>query len=295
MKFRAVSVFAFTCVLFFAAATTARAEIFFAYLNSAQEVPTNASPATGYARIFLNESALTINYTIVYNGLQGTWSGTHIHAPAAIGANSGVVVNFPGGTGNSGTLTGTTAITATQIAQLRQGLGYVNVHSSPTFPGGEIRGQLAKKRPIDFAGDGRNDYSVLRFPAAGDPRPMTWWNLNSTTGPQTVGPYFNALTDFPAPGDYDGDGKDDFAIFRAGVAASPQAAYWIIKSSDFTLRYFAWGLMGDLNVARDFDGDGITDPAAMRRGAAGSQAVVHPSQHRWHGTGRTIRHERSGR
>ena len=220
-------------VLLFSGA--ARAEIFFAYLTGAQEVPANASTATGYARINLNESALTINYTIVYSNLGTAQTAAHIHAPASIGANAGVAIGFPVVGGTSGTITGTIAITATQIAQLRANQGYVNVHTSG-FPGGELRGQLGKKRPVDFDGDGRQDYSVLRFPATGDPRPITYWNLNSTTGAQVSGVWGNALTDFPAPGDYDGDGRDDLAYFRQGAAAGAQSSFWIFQSATNTLQ-----------------------------------------------------------
>ena len=261
----AISVFLFSA--------SANAETFYAYLSSAQEVPTNASTATGYARIVVNESALTINYTIVFNGLAGNQTGGHIHAPAAIGANTGVAIGFPVVGGTSGTITGTIAINATQIAQIRAHQGYVNVHSA-SFTGGEIRGQLGIKRPVDFDGDGRQDYSVLRFPAAGTPRPINYWNLNSTTGVQVSGEWGNALTDFPTPGDYDGDGRDDLAYYRAGASAGAQSSFWIFQSGTNTLQYYAWGLFGDIPVARDYDGDGRTDVATFRRGAAaGAQAV----------------------
>ena len=84
---------------------TAKAEIFFAYLNSAQEVPTNASTGRGYARVVLNESALTVTWTVVFTGLQGNQTASHIHAPAPIGTNAGVIINFPAAGGTSGTLT----------------------------------------------------------------------------------------------------------------------------------------------------------------------------------------------
>ncbi|MGB5013503.1 MAG: CHRD domain-containing protein [Pyrinomonadaceae bacterium] len=243
----------------------ARAETFFAYLNGAQENPAVATSATGYARVFLNESTLTINYTVVYNGLSAAQNAGHIHS-AALGVNGPVAIAFPVVGGTSGTITGTSAITAPQIATLRANGMYVNIHTS-AFPGGEIRGQLGKKRPVDFDGDGRQDFSVLRFPAAGSPRPITFWNYNSTTGTQIFGTWGNSQTDYPAPGDYDGDGRDDFALFRAN-AIGAQSEFWIIKSSDFTVRYFAWGIGGDIVCARDFDGDGITDPAVFRRGAS---------------------------
>lgn len=263
----------FILVLLAIITTTVRAETFYAYLTSAQEVPANASTATGYARIVINESALTINYTVVFNGLAGTQSGAHIHAPAAIGANVGVAIGFPNVGGTSGTITGSAAITATQISQIRSHLGYVNVHSS-AFPGGEIRGQLGIKRPVDFDGDGRQDFSVLRFPNVAPPgvAQITYWNQNSTSGVQTAS-FGDANTDFPVPGDYDGDGKDDFAVYRAGATAGSPSNFYILRSSDGLGQLIQFGVNGDQAVCRDFDGDGITDLAVFRRGAApGAQA-----------------------
>jgi hypothetical protein len=274
-----------------ALSTSARAETFFAYLTGAQEVPAVSTSGSGYARVFVNESTMTLSFTVVFTNLGSNQTASHIHAPAPIGANTSVAINFGAVGGTSGTITGTASITPTQLAQLRSHLGYVNVHTSG-FPGGEIRGQLGKKRPIDFDGDGRQDYSVLRFPAAGDPRPITWWNLNSTAGAQTVATSFNALTDFPVPGDFDGDGRDDYAVFRANTAGT-QSEYWILKSSNSTIQYYAWGLGGDLNVARDYDGDGITDPAVMRRGAVGSTAVWYIRQST-NGQARTVLFGTSG-
>ncbi|MGB7202850.1 MAG: CHRD domain-containing protein [Pyrinomonadaceae bacterium] len=268
-----INILAFVLVVLAIGSTTARAETFYAYLSSAQEVPTNASAATGYARIVVNESTLTINYTIVFNGLQGAQSGAHIHAPAAIGANTGVAIGFPNVGGTSGTITGSTAITATQISQIRAHLGYVNVHSA-TFPGGEIRGQLGIKRPVDFDGDGRQDLSVLRFPNVAPPgvSQITYWNRTTTSGDQTVA-WGDANTDFPVPGDYDGDGRDDLALYRDGTVAEPQSKFYILRSSDSTAFIPGFGLNGDQAICRDYDGDGTTDIAIFRRGAApGDQA-----------------------
>ena len=248
----------------------AKAEIFTANLSSAQEVPTNASTATGYARIVVNESTGALTYTVVFSGLSSNQVASHIHAAAAIGVNAGVVINFGAVGGTSGTISGTTTITPTQLAQLRAHMGYVNVHSA-NFTGGEIRGQLGVQRPVDYDGDGRTDYSILRFPNVLPPAmaPITYWNLNSTTGVQNAF-WGDANTDFPAPGDYDGDGRTDVAIYRGGA----QSAFWIIQSSNNAVRYFAWGTTGDQPVQRDFDGDGITDVAVFRNGATvGAQAT----------------------
>ena len=250
--------------------TSARAEIFFAYLSSAQEVPTNASTATGYARLVVNEGAGTVSWTVVFNGLSSNQSGAHFHGPAAIGVNVGVSIGFTSVGGTSGTITGSGAITVAQIAILRQQRGYINIHSA-NFPGGEIRGQLGKKRPVDFDGDGRQDYSILRFPT-GLPQPITYWNLNGTTGVQ-IQNWGDASTDLPVPGDYDGDGRDDLAIYRAGATAGAQSEFWIFRSSDSVPQRIFFGLFGDQAICRDFDGDGITDLAVFRPGASpGAQA-----------------------
>ena len=255
--------------------TVGRAEIFTAYLTGAQEVPAVSTTATGYARIILNESAGTISYTVVFNGLSSNQTASHIHAPAPIGTNVGVAINFGAVGGTSGTISGTAAITPTQISQLRAHLGYVNVHTSG-FPGGEIRGQLGVQRPVDYDGDGRTDLSVLQFPNVAPPgaAPMVWWNRNVTGSSSQIREWGDANRDFPAPGDYDGDGINDLAYYRAGATAGAQSEYWIIQSSNNAVRYFAWGLNGDQTVQRDYDGDGITDVAIFRRGAtAASQAT----------------------
>mgnify|MGYP001197218090 CR=1 FL=1 len=249
-----------------------RAETFYAYLTGAQEVPAAATSATGYARVVVDENTLTYSFTVVFSGLTSNQTASHIHAPAAIGATSAVAINFGAVGGTSGTITGSGSITGTQLSQIRQHLGYVNVHTS-NFPGGEIRGQLGIKRPVDFDGDGRQDYSVLKFPASA-PQPISYWNLNSTTGVQVSGPWGDAATDFPTPGDFDGDGRDDLAIYRAGATAGAQSSFWIFQSGSNTVQFYAWGLNGDNAIARDYDGDGKTDVAVFRRGAsAGAQAV----------------------
>lgn len=264
----------FVAVCMFILSTTARAEMFTAYLEGRQEVPPVTTSARGYARIRVNPDTLEYTYRIVYNNLSSAWTGTHIHAPAAIGATAGVVVNFPGGSGTSGVLTGGGTLTAAQLAQLRAHQGYINVHST-NFPNGEIRGQIGVKRPVDFDGDGRTDMSVLKFPATGTVRPIQFWNRNSTEG-QVVSPVWgDALRDFPAPGDYDGDGQDDYALYRDGATPGAQSEFWILTSGTNTVLYYAWGLGGsatganpsDTPLPRDYDGDGITDVAVARRGS----------------------------
>lgn len=255
-----------TLLCLFLFAQVARAESYTAYLTQAQEVPASGTAATGKAHIVIDATAMTVTFTVTFTNLSSAQILGHIHGPAAVGANAGVQITFPVVGGTSGTISGTTAITAAQIAQIRSGLGYVNIHST-NFAGGEIRGQLNKNRPVDYDGDGRTDFSVLRFPS-GPPSPFTYWNLRSTDGSISNGPFGDAGTDFPTPGDYDGDGKDDLALYRSGQNPGDDGLFLILYSATNTFQAVLWGVTGDQPIPRDYDGDGITDMAVFREGAS---------------------------
>lgn len=275
MKHR--SAFSIILVVFLCGfSASVRAETFYAYLEGRQEAPTPvATTAKGYARVFVNPTTLAYSFTCVFTGLTSAQNNAHIHAPAPIGTSTGVAINFGVVGGTSGTITGSGTMTAGQLAQIRAHQAYVNVHSV-NFPGGEIRGQLGIKRPVDFDGDGRQDVSVLRFPNIASPgiAPIRYWTRNSTAGPSVSTEFGNANTDFPTPGDFDGDGKDDLALFRTPTPGAPQTEFWILRSSDGTSQQILFGVAGDTPVCRDFDGDGITDVAIFRRGAAAGDVTV---------------------
>lgn len=62
-----------------------------------------------------------------------------------------------------------------------------------------------------------------------------------------------------APGDYDGDARNDLAVYRDGV-------WFVLRSSDSAVSISNWGLAGDRPVSGDFDGDGSTDIGIYRAG-----------------------------
>jgi hypothetical protein len=108
-----------------------------ATLTGASQVPPNSSTGSGTAAIKLDGEVLS--WVVTYSGLTGPVTGAHFHGPAPASANAGVVVPFAGSLGSP--ITGSKQLTAAQVAQLRGGFWYVNLHTA-AFPGGEIRGQV---------------------------------------------------------------------------------------------------------------------------------------------------------
>jgi glucose/arabinose dehydrogenase len=112
-------------------------------LSGASEVPPLNVPGRGLGNLTLVGNRLTMNVT--YSGLTGTASAAHIHGPAPIGQNAGVMVDlapFNGGAfGSSGRFSGTAILTPNQLAALVDGLTYINIHTV-AHGGGEIRGQI---------------------------------------------------------------------------------------------------------------------------------------------------------
>jgi CHRD domain/PEP-CTERM motif len=138
-------------------------------LDGPSEFPANASPGTGFATVNFDDSANTLFVDLVFSGLLGTTTASHIHAATAVpGAGAAGVATttptFPGFplgvtsgsytvtldltsassynpayiTANGGTTAGAEAALAAAMAA---GEAYLNIHTT-VVPGGEIRGFL---------------------------------------------------------------------------------------------------------------------------------------------------------
>jgi len=137
-------------------------EVFTADLRGTNEVPQNASTATGTATITLSADRNTLTWDIPLTGIQNI-SGAHIHIGAP-GANGPIILGFPGPTNTrvQGDTTRATfsanvggrAYTFDELIELmRLGVTYVNVHTDiqgqttnqpGDLPAGEIRGQVRR-------------------------------------------------------------------------------------------------------------------------------------------------------
>lgn len=93
--------------------------------------------------------------------------------------------------------------------------------------------------------------------------PIYWYVRNSSNGSNSVVQVGDAATDFITPEDFDGDGKDDIAVWTEGPSLT--ANFKIFQSSTNTLRVELFGQTGDdPAIVGDYDGDGKADPAVYR-------------------------------
>ena len=151
----------------------------------------------------------------------------------------------------------------------------VTVAGGPTPP--------ANDAPFDMNGDGKSDYVVVRN-AGGPSGDLTWWTIFSGNEPipgpseeqalaapedgfPTSTTVWGTASDFPVPADYDGDGKDDFAVWRPGNPG----VFYIVRSATATLFSEPFGVTGDdPTVVGDYTGDNRDDVAVYRSGATSS-------------------------
>ena len=145
----AMTAFAMSC----GDSSAPKTPIYTATLVAASEVPPTTATGTGKATFV--DNGTSIDYELVVNGLSAI-SASHIHAPAAVGFNAGIIINLfnpigpPYGTTEGVIATGTITNANNQsytVDALRAlfiaGTAYVNVHTTQ-FGGGAIRGQIVR-------------------------------------------------------------------------------------------------------------------------------------------------------
>lgn len=113
--------------------------VFRATLSGAQEVPANASTATGQASLVYD--SIGKKFTLFVTHTIPNPTNGHIHK-APIGVSGGVIFPFASFTSPISYTSG--VLDPTQEADLKANLYYVNIHTA-AFSGGEIRGQLIRQ------------------------------------------------------------------------------------------------------------------------------------------------------
>lgn len=100
----------------------------------------------------------------------------------------------------------------------------------------------------------------IAYPIVFRPSNGTWFvSYDPATG-GIRSQQWGASGDIPVPGDYDGDGRLDFAVWRPS-----NATWYVIPSSNpGTTIVRQWGISGDIPVPADYDGDGRLDFAVWR-------------------------------
>jgi hypothetical protein len=122
-------------------AMAAKTVTYKAHLTAKDEVPPNASAATGDGTFVFNPATKQLTWSVTFSGLSGPALASHIHGPAAAGANAGVLIMFETPNAPAGKIEGGTFLVTEQVNDLQAGKYYVNIHTAAN-KGGEIRGQL---------------------------------------------------------------------------------------------------------------------------------------------------------
>ena len=170
--------------------------LFTATLNGAQETPQNNSTATGRATLLLSPDEKTGRVSVTFNGLSSTQTDAHVHGPAAPGVSAAPVFPLPLGQISDFQIT----LTPSQVQDLKNGLYYINIHSS-NFPAGEIRGQFGLSPSISsiqfnatshLVGEGAGSVTVTVTRSGNTSNPVTINYATSNGTATTPTDYTNA-------------------------------------------------------------------------------------------------------
>jgi hypothetical protein len=120
-------------------------EVYTATLSPGSETPPVTSTASGTGTFTVSGNNINYVITITQWPAGRTVTAAHIHnRPIRPDTSAGVLLGWPAGSITTTGGSGTVAITDTQLAAVRAGGTYFNVHSSQNT-GGEIRGNLVRQ------------------------------------------------------------------------------------------------------------------------------------------------------
>lgn len=117
----------------------------------------------------------------------------------------------------------------------------------------------------DYNGDGRADLTVIRTVGGSS----TYFVGDSVSGALILAqPWGSFSADLYVVGDYLGDSRADFAVWR-GVMASGNGVWYIKENGGSGQTFFQFGIPGsDAALCGDYNGDGKSDIAVYRSSTA---------------------------
>ena len=179
--------------------------------------------------------------------ISGGWTLEITTGDGTSGTTRNVSADFDGDRKTDYSVVSDAPSSATSEAQSRNGRSLENL--------------LQNRSPISVSG--------TDIPTAENHGTSLLWYINNSSNNtfRTVGHGQSTSTDFTIPEDFDGDGKDDVAVWRAESIGQPagNAFFYILQSTDNTVVSVDLGQALDTPVVTgDYDGDGKSDPAVFR-------------------------------
>ncbi|MGH9819591.1 MAG: FG-GAP-like repeat-containing protein, partial [Pyrinomonadaceae bacterium] len=120
----------------------------------------------------------------------------------------------------------------------------------------------------DYDGDGIADMAVFSCPSSPGPCSFNYIGTKDNPSGSVTSVSWGTGTPgslSPIAGDYDGDKKADFCVYREDPAIPGQGQYALHKSDGSADEFVDWGLYNeDIVVPGDFDGDGKADFMVIR-------------------------------
>ena len=126
------------------AAGPAQALIIEDNLSADQEIPAptlDGFTPTGMAVVNVNTVTGAIEILGSYSGMTSAVNGSHLHGLTDPSPTAGIILALANSGGMSGTFSGSSTLSAANLAGLLSGRTYLNVHTD-VFGKGEIRGNL---------------------------------------------------------------------------------------------------------------------------------------------------------
>jgi uncharacterized delta-60 repeat protein len=266
-----------------------------ARLNENGTLDTTFNPGTGFQAStlsnYVNTIALQLDGKILIGGSFNTYNGVAANRIVRVNANGSIDTTFNASVGANNTVN----VIALQGSRILVGGEFTAYNGTPrnylARLGAGSTTPAVRRVPVDFNGDGKTDFALggLQRPGDNIPNPQQLvWYIQPNTYPlappvsSTDPNYFyrtsfglfngfnNPASDVPVPEDFDGDGKADIAVWRAGTNGGA-SYFYVLQSSTNSFVPYQFGKAGDNpRVSGDYDGDGKADYAVYRPAASTS-------------------------